>query len=171
MMKCEQHNGSVSNAPTLFLNYGGVLNVGHDTVDESGIVTLDSDRALLEFAPYLIDILAPRPQIRIIVTTSWLQTLGAETTIALRPEQLRRRVFGTTLSTPPRLGEIKDGTAKTMLLIRHALKHGLLTWLALDNGGGAYLQNSSSIFAHRFGISTRLAERSQTATRVARKRL
>jgi hypothetical protein len=117
----------------LFLNFGGVLNVGHGLVDENSNVTLDSGRGLFEFAPYLADALAPWPQIQIIVTTSWLQTLGAEKTIALLPGPLRRRVAGTTLGTPPRLSEIRNGSAKAMTIVRHAVKHGMTKWLALDD--------------------------------------
>lgn len=129
----EQHDSSISDTPTLFLSFGGVLNVGHGLVDDNGLVTLDSCQPLFEFAPYLADVLTPWPQVQIIVTTSWLQTLGAERTIALLPDELRRRVVGTTIRTPPRLGEIKDGTAKTMTVIRHAAKYGLTRWLVLDD--------------------------------------
>jgi hypothetical protein len=122
-----------ADAPTLYVSYGGVLNIGHGLLDENGDITLDSGRPLFEFAPYLVDVLAPWPQVQIIVTTSWLQRLGAGKTFALLPDQLRRRIVGTTLGTPPRLGEIRDGTAKTMTAIRHAAKHGLTTWLVVDD--------------------------------------
>jgi hypothetical protein len=129
----EQSQQLFADAPTLFLNYGGVLNVGHGVVDHNGVVTLDSGRPLLEYAPYLVDVLTSWPQVQIVLTTSWLQSLGAGKTIALLPDQLRRRIVGTTLGTPPRFGEIRDGTAKTMTAIRHAAKHGLTTWLVVDD--------------------------------------
>jgi hypothetical protein len=124
---------SLADEPTLYLNFGGVLNVGHGLIDEAGDIALDTGRRPFEFVPYLVDILAPYSQVQLVLTTSWLQTLGAGRTIALLPDHLRRKVVGTTLGTPPRLGEIKDGTAKTMAIIRHAAKHGLMKWLALDD--------------------------------------
>lgn len=127
----EQSQKLLADAPALFLNYGGVLNVGHGLVDDRGVITLDSGRTPFEFAPYPVDILAPCPQVQIIVTTSWLHSLGAGKTIALLPDQLRHRLVGTTLHTSPRLGEIKDGTAKTMTVFRHAVKYSLTTWSAL----------------------------------------
>jgi len=133
MTTVEQHTQLVPDAPTLFLNFGGVLNIGHGLVDHNGFITLDSGRPLFEYAAYLVDVLAPWPQVQIIVTTSWLRTLGAEKTIALLPDELRRRVVGTTLGTPPRFSEFKDGTAKTMTVIRHAAKYGLTRWLVLDD--------------------------------------
>ncbi|MGF6931200.1 hypothetical protein OKW41_000339 [Paraburkholderia sp. UCT70] len=128
-----QSKHSLADVPTLYLNFGGVLNVGHGLLDDRGNIALDSGRTPFEFAPYLLDVLTPYPQVQIIVTTSWLQSLGAGKTIALLPKQLRRRVVGTTLHTPPRFGEIRGGTAKTMSVIRHAAKHGLTRWLALDD--------------------------------------
>ncbi|MFM0499050.1 HAD domain-containing protein [Paraburkholderia caffeinilytica] len=129
----EQPQQLLADEPTLFLNYGGVLSVGHGLVDHNGVITLDSGRPLLEFAPYLLEVLAPWPRVQLVVTSSWLHTLGAERTIAALPDQLRLRVVGTTLGTPPRFGEIRDGTAKTMTAIRHAAKHGLTTWLVVDD--------------------------------------
>jgi hypothetical protein len=129
----EQLQQLLADAPTLFLNCGGVLNVGHGVVDHNGVITLDSGRPLFEYAPYLVDVLAPYPQVQVVLTTSWLQTLGVEKTISLLPDQLCRRVVDTTLHTSPRLGEVKEGTAKTMTVLRHAAKHGLMKWLALDD--------------------------------------
>lgn len=139
---------SPSGAPTIYLSFGGVMNVGHGVLDELGDITLDTNRRLLEYAPYLVDALTPYPQVQIIVTTSWLHSLGAGRTIALLPDELRRRVVGTTLGTPPRLGEIKDGTAKTMSVIRHAAKHGLTRWLALDDEAWGVPSDFEQHFLH-----------------------
>jgi hypothetical protein len=144
----EQTAELVSDAPTLFLNYGGVLNVGHGLVDHNGVVTLDSGRPPFAYASYLVDILASWPRIQIIVTTSWLRTLGAEMTIGLLPVELRRRVVGTTLGTPPRLSEISNGSAKAMTVIRHAVKHGLTTWLALDDEAWGVPSDFEQHFLH-----------------------
>ncbi|MFL9959082.1 HAD domain-containing protein [Paraburkholderia nemoris] len=129
----ERSQQLLADAPTLYLNYGGVLNAGHGLLDDNGVITLDSGRPPFEYTPCLVDALAPWPQVQVVVTTSWLQTLGADKTIALLHDELRRRVVGTTLGTPPRFGEIKDGTAKTMTVIRHAAKYGLTRWLVLDD--------------------------------------
>lgn len=148
MQLMAQPQPSLPSTPTIYLNYGGVLNRGHGLLDEFGDITLDTGRPLLEYAPYLADILAPWSKVQIIVTTSWLQTLGPEKTIALLPDHLRCRVVGTTLGTPPRLGEIKDGTAKTMTVIRHAVKHGLTNWLALDDEAWGVPSDFEQHFLH-----------------------
>ncbi|WP_404983211.1 MULTISPECIES: HAD domain-containing protein [unclassified Caballeronia] len=120
-------------APTLYLNFGGVLNVGHGLVGDDGVVTLDSGRELFEHAPILINFLTSQPMVQIVLTTSWLQTLGAERTTELLPDELRRRVVGTTRETPPRLAELRDGSAKAWVPIHHARKHAIRLWLALDD--------------------------------------
>jgi hypothetical protein len=120
-------------APTLYLNFGGVLNIGQGLVDNEGFITLASGREPFEHPPILINLLMSRPQVQIIVTTSWLQTLGADRTIELLPYELRRRVVGTTRGTPPRLGELHNGSAKVWVPIRHARKHEIQKWLALDD--------------------------------------
>ena len=144
----EQSQHTLADVPTLYLNFGGVLNCGHGLLDENGNITLDSGRPLLEYAPYLADVLTPFPQVQIILTTSWLQSLGAGKTIALLPDQLRRRVVGTTLGTPPRLSEISNGSAKAMTVIRHAVKHGLTTWLALDDEAWGMPSDFEQHFLH-----------------------
>ncbi|OAJ55978.1 hypothetical protein A6V36_30435 [Paraburkholderia ginsengiterrae] len=148
MTTIEHLNELASDAPTLYLSYGGVLNIGHGLMDDSGVVTLDSGRMLFEFAPYLVEVLAPWPQVQIIVTTSWLQSLGAGKTIALLPDQLRHRLVATTLHTPPRLSEISNGSAKAMTVIRHAVKHGLTTWLALDDEAWGVPSDFEQHFLH-----------------------
>ena len=122
-----------ADAPTLCLSFGGVLNMGHGSIDDDGRRALDSGRSLFDLAPYLVEVLAPRPLVQIVLSTSWLQTLGAEKTAALLPDELRGRVVGTTLGTPPRLSEIRDGSARAWILIRHARKIGVTRWLPLDD--------------------------------------
>lgn len=139
---------SPSVAPTIYLSFGGVLNVGHGVLDQFGGVTLDTGRPLFEYAPYLIDVLAPYSQVQIVLTTSWLHSLGAERTIALLPDHLLRKVVSTTLGTPPRLGEIKDGTAKTMSIMRHAARHGVSKWLALDDDAWGVPSGFEEHFLH-----------------------
>ncbi|MGF6858503.1 hypothetical protein [Paraburkholderia sp. CI3] len=45
--------------PTLFVDFDGTLHVGHAYIDEQDRVTLDTGRTLLEFAPLLVELLAP----------------------------------------------------------------------------------------------------------------
>jgi hypothetical protein len=120
-------------APTLLLAFGGVMHVGRGLLHDDGRLSLDSGRPLFQYAPYLVDVLSPWPDVQIILTTSWLSMLGAERIVQMLPPELRRRVVGNTLGTPPRFGEIRDGTARTGVAIRHALRLGLQRWLVVDD--------------------------------------
>ena len=123
----------VKDAPTLYVSFGGVLNIDQGLVDMHDEVTLDSGRMLFEYAPYLIDVLEPWPNVQLVLTTSGLRKLGPKKTIGLLPMELIRRVVQTTKDTPPRLGELRDGSARAWIPIGHARKHGMRRWLALDD--------------------------------------
>jgi hypothetical protein len=53
-------------------------------------------RSLFEWAPYLIDALAPYPQVSIVLSTSWVRVLGYRRTLDKLPEAMRERVIGAT---------------------------------------------------------------------------
>ena len=110
-----------------------VLHVGRGLIDAAEVVSLDSGRPLLEFGGYLVAALAPYPPVQIVLTTSWLQTLGAEKTEAFLPPELRRRVVGNTLSVVPRLSEFRNGSDRTWVIIRHARGMKISNWLAIDD--------------------------------------
>ncbi len=123
-----------STTPTLFVDYDGTLHVGHALLDATtGQVTLDSGRPLLEFAPLLAEMLEPYPAVEIVLTTSWLQELPAERVISYLPLELRRRVVGTTRDIKPRLGYLRDGSARTYIIASYAYGKSLKNWLAIDD--------------------------------------
>lgn len=121
------------NVPTVYISYGGVLHVGEGLIDNAGTITLDSGSRPFEFAAYLADLLAPYPNVQIILTTASVATLGEARTAALLPPELSARVVGTTLLYPPRMGEVRSGTGRTMSILRHAAACGIKTWLAVGD--------------------------------------
>jgi HAD domain in Swiss Army Knife RNA repair proteins len=122
-----------SGTATLYLNFGGVVQVGHGLVDRDGVVSLDSGRQVLEFAPTLVEILNPWPDVQLVLTTDWIRTVGLERTKCLLPVPLRARVLDTILAYRPRLSELLDGSAKTRAILAHSRLHRVLAWLAIDD--------------------------------------
>ena len=128
--------------PTLFVDYDGTLHAGHALADGYGQITLDSGRPLFEFAQLLIEMLEPYPEVEIVLTTSWLQTMTEEKVISYLSPELARRVVGTTQGRKPRFSYLRDGTGRTDIITCYAFGKRLKNWLAIDD----------SVFgANRFG--------------------
>ncbi|MGF6636515.1 HAD domain-containing protein [Paraburkholderia sp. MM6662-R1] len=119
--------------PTLFVDFDGTLHVGNVYVDENDEVTLDTGRPLLEFAPLLVELLAPYPAVEIVLTTSWARRLPEERVIAYLPSELRPRVVGTTSDIKPRRSYVLDGTERTDVICSYVYGKRLKHWLAVDD--------------------------------------
>jgi hypothetical protein len=127
------------NTPTLFVDYDGTLHGGHGVVDGDGQVSLDSGRPLFEYAPLLVELLEPYPDVEIVVTTSWLETMSTETVLSYLPPELVRRVVDTTRGRKPRLSYMLNGSGRTDVITCYAFGKGLKQWLAIDDSVyGAY---------------------------------
>jgi hypothetical protein len=140
-------------APTLFVNFDGVLHVGRASMDEEGVVSLNTGRSLFEFAPLLIELLKPYPSVELVLTTSWLMTLSPENVIALMPHELARRVVGTTHHVRPRLSDVLNGTHRGFVIKYYALSNHLWHWLAVDETVGVRLEDSGAVFKEHFVLA------------------
>ncbi|WP_321952106.1 HAD domain-containing protein [Paraburkholderia bannensis] len=119
--------------PTILLDFDGTLHVGHAAMDEHGRISLDTGRPLFEFAPLLIELLEPYPDVAVVLTTSWLMTLSAGQVTARLPFELGRRVVGTTRHIKPRLSHILNGSDRTYVIACYAYGASLKHWLAIDD--------------------------------------
>jgi hypothetical protein len=120
-------------APTLYLDFDGTLNIGSAVVDDAGLITLESGRELFEFAPLLVELLAPYPHIQIVLTTSWVSRIGRDAVVSHLPDVLRYRVVDDITRVRSRMGEVQDGTDRASRILRHVWAHGVLSWLVLDD--------------------------------------
>ncbi|MBB5441612.1 MULTISPECIES: HAD domain-containing protein [unclassified Paraburkholderia] len=119
--------------PTLFVDFDGTLHIGNAYIGGDDKITLDSGRPLLEFAPLLIELLEPYPDVEIVLTTSWARRLPEEHVIAYLPPELRTRVVGTTRDIKPRRSYVLDGTERTDVIRSYAYGKRLKHWLAIDD--------------------------------------
>ncbi|ANB72636.1 hypothetical protein AYM40_09845 [Paraburkholderia phytofirmans OLGA172] len=120
-------------APALYLDIDGTLHAGSAVIDDAGDISLESGGKLFEFAPILIELLAPYPHVQIVLTTSWLKHVGREGILPFLPDGLRYRVVDDTLRVRTKLGEARDGTDRVSKILRHVWSRDVLTWLALDD--------------------------------------
>lgn len=119
--------------PTLFVDFDGTLHVGNAYIDDRGDITLDTARPLMEFAPLLVELLAPYPSVEIVLTTSWTRRLPVERVIAYLPVELQQRVVATTKDITPRRSYVLEGTERTDVITSYAYGKCLKHWLALDD--------------------------------------
>ena len=129
-------------APVLFLDFDGVLH--WDGVYRSptrGIYLDDPDRTLFEYLPHLVQALEPFPQVRIVMSTSWVPELSySRAKNYLRyyaGRAFASRVIGSTyhsVYTPhwreqTRYGQIRADVTRRLLRDN---------WLALDNDSAGW---------------------------------
>lgn len=79
----------------LFLDYDGVLHPDAVYLSRRGI-ELRAAGSLFMWAPQLIEALADHPDIRIVLSTSWVRNLGFDRARRALPTELRHQVIGAT---------------------------------------------------------------------------
>lgn len=87
---------------------------------------------LFSFAPILEAALAPHPDIRLVLSTSWAAHLGLEAARDALPAGLRGRVIGATCAGRHALEEWLL-SSRYEQIARHATKHGIEEWIAIDD--------------------------------------
>lgn len=80
----------------IYLDFDGVLHPDEAYQDDKGRVYLRGPGQLFEHAPVLVDALAPYPDARIVLSTSWVRMKGYGWVLKRLPEGLRTRVIGAT---------------------------------------------------------------------------
>ena len=82
----------------LYLDFDGVLH--HEDVrwhPRRGVyLNAPPEYSLFQHAPLLVTLLAPHPEVRIVLSTSWVRALGYSRTVKRLPPELRERVIGAT---------------------------------------------------------------------------
>jgi hypothetical protein len=87
---------------------------------------------LFENAGLLADMLKPHPDVRIILSTSWVQVFGYEPTLTMLPQELRARVIGSCFD-PQRHGPGYAQMGRGYQVLEEVRRRGLTQWVALDD--------------------------------------
>lgn len=153
----------LTNAPLLFLDYDGVLHPSEVYVDQSGEAYLKEPGELFMWAPILLGLLAPYPEVRIVLSTSWARHYGGDVAAGRLPEPLRVRVVGSTehQRQTERGREVVTFVAANAIQDHH--------WLALDDNPwgweraprGALILCHPSVGLSRDETQEQIAERLQ----------
>ncbi|WP_211453173.1 HAD domain-containing protein [Collimonas antrihumi] len=118
----------------LYLDYNGVL---HDDKvirnRKRGLYIATPDRSFFEWMPILEELLAPYPDVKIVLSTSWVRALGFDATRQELTESLRERVIGSTFHHPKLTPAEFDTMPRGMQILRDVERRKPTSWLALDD--------------------------------------
>ncbi len=175
----------------LFLDYDGVLHPDAAYL-VGGKPELRAEGELFMWAPILQDILAPYPQVEIVLSTSWVHVLGSFTrTRAYLPCGLATRVIGATWHSA--MARHHEGTHRTDVswfselsryeqIARYVSRAGprAESWLAIDDNCEGWhadlrshiIETNSALGLSetnvQLALSTQLAEWAQALERTKR---
>lgn len=120
--------------PVLYLDYDGVLM--HDNVlwhpRKGAYLHAPPGHTLFQHAPLLEDQLRPHPEVRIVLSTSWVLRYGCSGTAKRLPPGLRTRVIGATYHSRMWADQFRN-MPRWKQIWDDVLRRAPGSWLALDN--------------------------------------
>jgi len=128
----------------IFLDFDGVLHPDAVYNPRNRPLELRADGILFMHAPILEDALAPYPEAKIVLSTSWVRVLGYDRTLKKMPPKLNERVIGATYHT--QMSQMyQDPYGSNMNRFEqinwHVSRNGIKNWLAIDDLFSGYEVN------------------------------
>lgn len=135
----------------LYLDLDGVLHPDAVYLTGSDGLELCAPGKILMHTDILIETLGYHPEVKVILSTSWVNCLGYETTLDYLPTKLSERVTGTTWTEDGRLvGRYSHDRfyklTRFQQIWAHVYRHGITNWLAIDD-----LHSGSEVWPDEFG--------------------
>lgn len=122
----------------LFLDFDGVLHPDDVFLTKQG-PRLRSEGSLFMWGGLLEDVLSDLPDVRIVLSTSWVRHLGFSRAKKRLPQNLQARVVGSTWhsSMAKQMSDVVwwDHATRYAQITRHAARAQILNWVALDDDG------------------------------------
>lgn len=140
----------------LYLDYDGVLH--HENVlrhPRRGIYAGPPGFVLFEHAPLLETLLERFPEVRIVLSTSWVRVLSYSRALERLPRGLQMRVIGATFHSEMD-AEIFASKTRGRQVLEDVARRQPKSWIALDDtneGWPTEIQNQVVITDERLGIS------------------
>ncbi len=133
----------------LFLDYDGVLHPNEVYRYHSrGIVLECEGHDLFEYARLLDEILAPHPQVTIVLSTSWVPELGFDRARNYLPEGLHQRVRGATWHSALYDKATWFGLTRYDQIAAYVRRHALTNWIAVDDDDHGWADNQRHHLVH-----------------------
>lgn len=126
----------------VFLDFDGVLHPDAVYQPRNGPLELRAPGELFQHAPILEEMLADHPDVKIILSTSWVRLLRYSRTLKKMPEGLRARVIGATwhsgMAKPDgspyrRVEDPFNWLTRFQQIEWYVKRHEIEHWLAIDD--------------------------------------
>jgi hypothetical protein len=120
----------------LYLDFDGVLHPSEVFWSPLRGVHLDSrmhGHALFENLPLLMEALANFPQVRVVLSTSWVPSRGLDGTLEQLPIELRQRIIGATFDAEQMIHERWASVARGYQVLDDVRRRRPARWVALDD--------------------------------------
>lgn len=118
--------------PVLFLDFDGVLHPD-DVYRINGQIVLKRDGfSLFEWSPLLLEALAPHPDVRIVLSTSWVRVVGYDKARKCLPQALQGFVIKATWHSQLNQ-DWWSLLSRYEQIARYTTRHAVTRWLAIDD--------------------------------------
>jgi hypothetical protein len=121
---------------TLYLDFDGVLHPD-GVYNDRGQPELMLPGRLFQHAHILLEALAYHPEVKIVLSTSWVSVFGYNATLAYLTPKIRERVIGSTWREPQQVGIYKTERfgklTRFQQIMEHVAINQITNWLALDD--------------------------------------
>ena len=120
----------------IYLDFDGVLHPDAVYRPRNKPLELRGEGSLMMHAPILINILDQHPDVKIILSTSWVREIGFDRTLKKMPAALADRVIGATWHKSMARRDILDisySKSRFEQIVSHAAKSGIKSWMAVDD--------------------------------------
>jgi hypothetical protein len=129
----------------LYLDFDGVL---HDeevySHPELGIYLRTSGRRLFEWEPILVELLAPHPHVRIVLSTSWVPMRSFNYARSHLTAALKERVIGATFHQKYMQREEFMLLPRGLQIVHDASRRRPEQWFAIDDDDAQWPKNARS---------------------------
>ena len=154
----------------VFLDFDGVLHPNEVFLyPKRGIVLECDGHALFEHADVLLQILEPHPQVKIVLSTSWVVALGFNRAKGRLPKGLQNRVIGATYHTAQGERSVWWAMTRHEQIARYVRRHNLVNWVAIDDDDHGWPEDQRYHLVHtdEWAGLGQLAAQSSLAEKIA----
>ena len=147
-----------------YLDYDGTLHDSQVYISPGvGIHIRTPGRALFEWAAILDDLMLPHPEIKIVLSTTWVAAQSFEFARAQLPPGLQKRIIGSTYTTENL--RYFDAWPRGRQVTSDVLTRNPSSWFAIDDDDNGWPRNCRSRLIKTDGSTGISAPRIQDAIR------